>query len=125
MIECTMIRGWIIHRNFFGYSGVMFTRVEFLELRSPCSFVPVFGPESRDRHWSCRHSENGISNQVAFPIQNSTAMRRVKRKSIFTPPQCFGDLGSLTSLVHPAILNQLSPHLAPNWEPNFPGGGYS
>jgi hypothetical protein len=60
---------------------------------------------------------------VAFAIQNSAAKGRVKLKSIFTPLQCFGDAGSLTSLVHPVTLNQLSPHLAPVWEPNLHGGG--
>jgi hypothetical protein len=58
----------------------------------------------------------------AFAIQNSAAKGRVKMKSIFTPLQCFG-AGSLTSLVHPVTLNQLSPHLAPVWEPNLHGGG--
>ena len=60
-----------------------------------------------------------------FAIQNSAAKGRVKPKSIFTLLQCFGDAGSPTSLVHPVTLNQLSPHLAPAWEPNLHAGGYS
>ena len=114
-----MIRTRIIHRNFFGYSGAMFTQAEFLEGQFPRFFVPIFCPESSGRYWSCRHSENRTSNRVPFPIQIFAAKGRAEPEDIFTRQRCFGDSGSLTSLVHPAILNQLSPHLAPVWEPNF------
>jgi len=101
----------------------MFTRVELVERRFPRLFVPIFGSEANGRHWSCRHSENRTSNRVEFPIQISAAKRRVKQKGIFTLSQCLGDSDSLTLLIHPAILNQLSPHLAPVSEPNFSGRG--
>jgi hypothetical protein len=123
MIECTMIRTRIIHRKFFGYSGAMFTRVELVERRFPRFLVPVFGPELRGRRWSCRHSKNRTANRVTLPIQNFATKGTPKPKDISTLPRRFGDSGSLASLVHPAILNRLSLHLAPVWEPNFNGRG--
>jgi hypothetical protein len=101
----------------------MVIQVEFVEARFLRFRFSLLNPGWHGRRWFCRHSERRTSKQVAFAIQNAAAMGRVKLKSIFTPLQCFGDAGSFTPLVHPVTLKQLSPHLAPVWEPNLHGGG--
>ena len=114
-----MIRGGIGPLKFFGYYGAMFTRVELVVGRFSRFAVTIFEPELRGRRWSCRHSKNRTSSRVAFPIQNSATKGCAEPEDIFTRQRVFADSGSLTSLVHPAILNRFSLHLAPVWEPNF------